>query len=262
MTRPDAVASTTKTAFACPHCSAFTTQYWRSMKATFRDSENSTPFRVRDLDDAKDVFLSEMQNGESRDDFERYLERLHTGFPFIEGKYERYCENVQNADISECYNCRKLAFWIGEELIWPQIPNGFSPNPDMPEAIQRDFLEAGTIVSKSPRGAAALLRLCIQNLCVELGESGKNINDDIASLVKKGLDSRIQMMLDVVRVVGNNAVHPGELDIRDDNELALKLFELVNLIVDALISQPKAISSLYGALGPKALSAIERRDKS
>ena len=201
-----------------------------------------------------------MPAGDSRDDFERYLGRLHTGLPFIEGKHERYTENIQNSDVSECYNCKKLSFWIGEELVWPQSSLGHVPNTDMPEAIQRDFVEAGHIVSQSPRGAAALLRLCVQNLCIELGEAGKNINNDIAELVKKGLDPRIQKMLDVVRVVGNNAVHPGELDVRDDLELALKLFELVNLIVDALISQPKAIDSLYGALGPKAISAIERRD--
>lgn len=260
MSKPDVRPSTAKTAFSCPHCGAYTTQYWRSLKATFRESENTPPFRVRDLEGTKALFLDDMPAGDSRDDFERHLERLHTGLPFIEGKHERYTESIQNADVSECYNCKKLSFWIGEELAWPQASLTIAPNTDMPEAIQRDFLEAGHIVGKSPRGAAALLRLCVQNLCIELGEKGKNINDDIAALVKKGLDPRIQKMLDVVRVVGNNAVHPGELDIRDDLELAVKLFELVNLIVDALISQPKAIDTLYGALGSKTISAIERRD--
>ena len=39
--------------------------------------------------------------------------------------------------------------------------------------------------------------------CGHLGESGKNINDDIAALVKKGLNLMIQQSLDVVRVIGN-----------------------------------------------------------
>lgn len=67
-------------------------------------------------------------------------------------------------------------------------------------------------------------------------------------------------MLDVVRVIGNNAVHPGELDIRDDPEIAGKLFKLVNMVVDAMISRPKSIEDLYNDLGPKMHSAIERRD--
>jgi hypothetical protein len=251
---------TDKTAFSCPHCSALTTQYWRGMRVTFRSSENSAPFRIRDLNEETKFFLSDMPSGESRDSFEQYLDRLAVGLQFIEGKYEKYTEIVQNADVSECYNCKKLAFWLGDELVWPSRKDLPTANIDMPDHIKRDFHEAGEIAGKSPRGAAALLRLCVQKLCIELGQSGKNINDDIAAMVKNGLDPRVQKMLDVVRVIGNNAVHPGELDIRDNREIVNQLFKLVNMIVDAMISQPKAIEALYGELGPNARSAIARRD--
>ena len=105
-----------------------------------------------------------------------------------------------------------------------------------------------------------MLRLSIQKLCKFLGGKGKNIDDDIAALVKKGLDPRVQQALDVVRVVGNNAVHPGQLDLRDDHATAEKLFGLVNVIAEIMITQPKHIAELYGGLPPGALEAIARRD--
>lgn len=121
-------------------------------------------------------------------------------------------------------------------------------------------MEAASILDASPRGAAALLRLCVQKLCKFLGEGGKNINADIAELVKKGLDPRVQKMLDSVRVIGNNAVHPGAIDWRDNREIAEKLFRLINMIADIMISQPKAIDEIYDGLGEKNREAIVQRD--
>jgi hypothetical protein len=142
----------------------------------------------------------------------------------------------------------------------PQRGEAPLPNPDLSEDVRRDYNEASTILDLSPRGAAALLRLAIQKLCEQLGEKGENINDDIASLVKKGLDDRVKKSLDVVRVVGNNAVHPGQIDLRDDRATAERLFRLVNLITDIMISQPKLISEMHEALPEGAKKAIEKRD--
>lgn len=131
----------------------------------------------------------------------------------------------------------------------------------MPPDVKADFLEANEIVDKSPRGAAALLRLCIEKLMVHLGEKGKNINANIASLVSKGLDPRIQKALDVVRVAGNDAVHPGQIDWQDDKTIANKLFGLVNLIVETQISQAKHIEQLYEEVVPQSVKdQIEKRD--
>ncbi len=131
----------------------------------------------------------------------------------------------------------------------------------MPDEIAADYNEARQVLNDSPRSAAALLRLGIQKLCKHLGEPGKNINDDIASLVKKGLPERVQQALDIVRVVGNNAVHPGQIDLKDDAETAGSLFELVNIIVDVMISEPQRIKELYEKLPESARKAVEDRDK-
>ncbi|MBE2991027.1 DUF4145 domain-containing protein [Sphingomonas sp. CFBP 13603] len=147
-------------------------------------------------------------------------------------------------------------------MAWPTVDTKYIPADDMPADVRIDFIEAAQIVQHSPRGAAALLRLAIQRLCVTLGGSGDNINKDIGDLVKKGLDVRVQRALDVVRVVGNNAVHPGELDVRDDRSTAAQLFSLINLIVEIMISQPAHVARMYEALPAGALAAIERRDGS
>lgn len=130
----------------------------------------------------------------------------------------------------------------------------------MPANIVADYEEARLIATASPRSAAALLRLCIQKLCKEIGEPGKNINDDIASLVSKGLPVIVQQALDIVRVIGNEQVHPGTLDLRDDPEIANELFGLVNFIVENQIAQPKAIKELFERLPEAKRKAIEQRD--
>lgn len=121
-------------------------------------------------------------------------------------------------------------------------------------------MEARSIAEGSPRGAAALLRLCVQKLAVYLGGNGSNINEDIAVLVQNGLPLRVQQALDVVRVVGNNAVHPGEMNIDDQPQTALALFGLVNLIVENQISQPKHVANLFSSLPDGAKNAVSKRD--
>ena len=146
-------------------------------------------------------------------------------------RYSSY-QNVAGVSFAWCTHCQRESIWVGNQLIFPASTQAPPPNPDLPTDILPDYQEACNIVGNSPRGAAALLRLCIQKLCRHLGESGKNINNDIASLVKNGLNPTIQKSLDVVRVVGNEAVHPGTIDLNDKPETAIALFNLVNIIVN------------------------------
>lgn len=162
--------------------------------------------------------------------------------------------------ISVCNHCSKISYWFNSELIIPGSSIAPLPHPDLPETIKEDFLEARAIVNKSPRGAAALLRLVVQKLMVELGEPGKNINHDIASLVQKGLPIEVQQALDILRVIGNESVHPGELDIRDDQDVAVRLFELINFVVEDQITRKTKIRALYSILPEKKREEIQKRD--
>jgi hypothetical protein len=146
------------------------------------------------------------------------------------------------------------------EMLYPTECTSPMPHPDLPESCLTDYEEAREIAEVSPRGAAALLRLCIQKLCKAVGQPGVNINDDIAALVKGGLSQQIQQALDVVRVVGNNAVHPGVMTLDDHADHVRTMFESVNIIVEQLITQPKKIAAVYSSLPDRARKAIERRD--
>jgi hypothetical protein len=159
-----------------------------------------------------------------------------------------------------CEHCEYFALWHYSTMVHPNRGTAPLPNPDMPADVKADYEEAATVATLSPRGAAALLRLAIQKLCKHLGGSGRNINDDISLLVSHGLPATVQKSLDVVRVIGNNAVHPGQIDA-DDPEIVGHLFSLINITTETMISVPNKINSLYGSLPSGALQAIQKRDK-
>lgn len=169
--------------------------------------------------------------------------------------------SIKDGQLAICEHCENKSYWLDKIMVFPDSTSVPLPNSDMPEEIKTDYIEAANILTRSARGSAALLRLAIQKLCVILGEKGKNINDDIGELVKKGLPIKIQQSLDILRVVGNNAVHPGQIDLKDNSELTLPLFSLMNMIVDVMISQPKHVNEIYNDLPANLIEAIEKRDK-
>jgi hypothetical protein len=167
---------------------------------------------------------------------------------------------ISGLAVSFCVRCEAPLLWFNHKLSYPSASPAPLSHEDMPDDVKADYEEARSIVQPSPRGAAALLRLCLQKLMPHLGEKGANIDDDIAGLVQKGLRREIQQALDSVRVIGNQAVHPGELDLKDDLDTATVLFDLLNIIVDDRISQPKKIAGVYGKLPATKIEAIKKRD--
>lgn len=170
--------------------------------------------------------------------------------------------NVKTGYLSStCDHCHKISIWNQEEkLIDPIITAAPHANEDMSEPVKKSYDEAGKLLPHSPPAAAAFLRLAIQNLVNELGEKG-NLNTAIGNLVEKGLPLEIQRALDIVRVTGNDAVHPGEIDLTDDYDTAYKLFELVNFIIEHFISRPKSINEMYLSLPEGKRLQIEKRDQ-
>jgi hypothetical protein len=149
--------------------------------------------------------------------------------------------------------------WV---MVYPsEVSTAPNPNEDLPENIKADYEEAAVIAARSPRGAAALLRLCVQKLCKHLGEPGENINTDIGSLVAKGkLSANIQKAMDTVRITGNEAIHPSELSLEDEPELVAALFTFVNLIAQQAITEPRQIEEMFEKMPEGKREAVAQRD--
>lgn len=250
-----------ETAFNCPHCFALTTQTWHSLLAKVNASENRLP-RIISPELRESLKFEEVQNIEFRKKMKRWADTMAQGRPFlhVEEREQWTALILCNVSLSKCFNCGEVSIWIFDKLVYPQRGEAPVPTPDLSNEVRRDYDEASSILDLSPRGAAALMRLAIQKLCKELGQPGDNLNDDIGALVAAGLDARIQKSLDSVRVIGNNAVHPGQIDLRDDRATAEILFRLLNLIAERMISEPKHVDEVYAALPEDARKAIEKRD--
>lgn len=163
---------------------------------------------------------------------------------------------------ASCQNCGEETLLVEGGIVLPIYSPAPPPTEDMPAEVLEDFKEARAIVEKSPRGAAALLRLVIQKLCPILGATKPDINAAIGELVAAGkVSPALQQALDTVRVIGNEAVHPGTLDLSDDRQTATSMFSLINFIVEKAITEPKHIGQLYQALPAGKLAGIAQRDK-
>ena len=146
-------------------------------------------------------------------------------------------------------------------MIYPDTRNAPFPVEDMPEDVKADYMEAASIFSKSHRGGAALLRLALQKLLKHLGKEGKNINDDIRALAGDGsLPAKVIQVADTLRITGNNAVHPGTMSDEDFDDVAEKMFDLINFIVRKAITEPKELDELYLKTPESARKSAESQD--
>ena len=187
---------------------------------------------------------------------ENFLTDVKSQFP---DHIKSYFAN--NLFIATCESCGKFSLWVDEEMVFPKEFPVEPPNADLNENIKALYNEASRIFLDSPKGSTAMLRLALQMLLKQIGKDGENINNDIKELVENGLSSKIQKALDLLRVVGNNAVHPGQINLDDNDEVALKLFKILNIIADEMITKPKEIDTLYEEVVPdETKEHINKRD--
>ncbi|EGQ8244515.1 DUF4145 domain-containing protein [Vibrio parahaemolyticus] len=235
--------------FKCLHCGVLSQQRWFSRQTVTRITSAILEHSYLDARSS----ISEYTERDLQSFMERYKNDLARNL-------RQYVPD--NFSISMCASCNAETLWVNDIVVFPVANSIPEPNNDLNEDIKSIYLEAASILNNSPKGASALLRLALQMLLKQVGKSGKNINDDIKGLVSDGLSPKIQQALDILRVVGNNAVHPGAIDFQDSTDVALKLFQILNYIAEELITKPKELESLYNDIIPDETKRhIEQRDR-
>ncbi|OQS35563.1 hypothetical protein B0T40_12530 [Chromobacterium haemolyticum] len=222
-----------KSAFNCPHCNAYAQMEWTKL---YNAKSARTQFEMATCT----------------------IEHCQKSSVWMNNLSSSELLMIQMATAGGAQLCG-----LSYRMIYPQTAMAPMPSEDLPEDCKREYLEARDIAARSPRGAAALLRLTLQMLCKHLGFPGKNINDDIQAMVReRRLSEMVQQACDAIRVVGNNAVHPGELDVREDAEIVPILFEMVNIVTDEMISKPNKTKAMFNRLPDKVKESIKNRDAS
>lgn len=235
--------------FKCPHCNIVATQEWfngyNAGNAVMSIFQHIYLNYRQGVQDYAQKFISDFLDSSTHDFKQTFNRFVPNGF-----------------SIATCCSCSEITLWVNEQIVYPKKTTILPPNDDLDEDIKALYIEASTILIDSPKGSTALLRLALQMLLKQVGKSGKKINDDIKELVSEGLSPKIQQALDLLRVIGNNAVHPGQINLDDDTEVAEKLFSILNFIADELITKPKELESLYADLIPSDTQEhIKQRDK-
>lgn len=178
----------------------------------------------------------------------------------ITGQHDEIDYLLDDYTFSICVACDAPAIWFQQCMVYPAKTTAPKAHPSMPDDTTGLFEEARSIHTLSPRATAALLRLCVDKLCDDLGAIGNTLNAKIGSLVEQGLPDVVQKALDSVRVVGNDAIHPGEILDTDTSETVSTLFSVINFIVERMIAVPKQVEDLYQGLPETVRADIQRRD--
>lgn len=221
--------------FSCPTCSAYTQQNWYEIKL----------FRSNQVEYKAFAGLREVQDD-------------------IDETWDSVKENGYFADnlsaVSKCLVCEEVAVWVEGKVVHPLTHLAPLPNLDMPEDVMKIYIEARKVSTLSPTASTALLRLALEKLLPQVGAKKAKIDTMIGDLVSQGLPKEVEKALDSLRVIGNEAVHPGTIDLQDNKDISIALFKLLNVVVDRMITQKREIDEIYSLIPKNKLKGIEDRN--
>ena len=94
-----------------------------------------------------------------------------------------------------------------------------------------------------------MLRHLVEQIIVQ--KTGKEVKNLSQAVQEMALPGHLHKSMDLVRIVGNRAVHGGDIQPHEDPEVIVLLFEIVNQLVVHLISHPKRIEEMSAKLNAK-----------
>jgi len=237
MKKSEYVPSIFKDAFYCPRCSVLVPHIWFDISLSNSEKHDIS---VKKLDESGLA--------------------LH--------KYNYITTNKRKRDwflnISVCSRCNTYTLWENGNIIFPYEIDLPQPHEDMFEDVRQIYIEAMHVYKHSPRATAALLRLAIETMIPQLEDykiKTDTINNMIAELVKNDIPEHIQQGLDSIRIYGNEGIHAGEIVLNEEPEVVLFLFELLNIMVEELITKRRRIKAFYDKLPASKLSGVINRDR-
>ncbi len=165
---------------------------------------------------------------------------------------------------AECIICLRYSIWRGPEMIYPLASLAPPPDNNMPDPVKITYEEARSVSIYSSRAAAALLRVALEELTAQLGETEDTLYKQIRRLYKRDFPEEVIQMFDIVRITANKGgAHSGEIDLtgKDGAEVVNTLFFLVNHIVEIAITTSKKIKQEYEKIPQELREQIAKDDK-
>ena len=205
--------------FSCPHCNVVAHQDWFSLFLK-PENANDVDFLTPETVTARTLVQGKDEWNDIKE-IDEFVERLKKNE--VTYVYQKHSQSVKammaNLHVSGCHSCNGFALWVGNRLVFPY---NVEKTPDL---IQGDLEEAAAILNQSPRGATALMRVCIQKLVPLLQQDGNYLNDYISSLVREALEVELQQSMEVLQVLRNDPGQPSNLDTKENKEMALRFVD-------------------------------------
>lgn len=144
-----------------------------------------------------------------------------------------------------------------EEIIFPKYI-ARKVEPEVPERYRKDYLEASSVLSLSPKASAAISRRLLQDILREHFKiKHPSLAPEIDEFIKlKDVPSYLSEAVDAIRNVGNFAAHPlkdtntGEIVDVEPGE-AEWLLEVLDSLFDFAFVQPKRLEEKKKRLNKK-----------
>lgn len=185
--------------------------------------------------------------------------------------------------VSVCQACKRPTFWFEDKIIYPLNHSDIDePNPYMPEEVKNLYLEAKSVFYLSYKSAAALLRLALEHLLLSLlkrkddhesvsqekaAPLAKRKNISLANMIRElvsygKLSKRTAVLLDAIRVLGNDGVHVGIIKLEDDEkkENILQLFAAMNLIITETYQADEFVKQIHSMV-PESKKIVKIEEK-